>query len=137
METETFDAITQIQAYIRQISKTFEITIHELHNFKFQDTKEQDTMPTSLNADQSKLIKARADLIFQKIKEADLLMGSLPSHFESEKEQLEVIRQLQKENEIAGEKLAQATQLAAEWQKKVSDRIKQVAREAAIDRNPV
>eukprot|EP00954_Amorphochlora_amoebiformis_P023737 1361811-Amorphochlora_amoeboformis.AAC.1 len=39
-------------------------------------------------------------------------MGSLPSHFESEKEQLEVIRQLQKENEIAGEKLAQATQLA-------------------------
>ena len=89
---------------------------------------------------------------------ADILMGSLPSKFASEKEQLDTIRELEKQNKEAGRELADAIREASEtfskkyhfwkcWrvhvhtntgecQKAVSERIKLVAKEAAVVRNP-
>ena len=67
MESETFDAITQIQAYIRQISKTFEGTVQELHEFKADDAIANP--PFEMSKDYAKFIGGRAEMIFQKTKE--------------------------------------------------------------------
>jgi len=112
METETFDAITQIQAYFREAARTFETTIHDLHESKghhpSQDNKNQ------ISKEQKDFVKDRAERIFRLMKEADLLLGSLPTQFDSEEKQLHQIRKLEEENREAGRKLKEATKLAGE-----------------------
>eukprot|EP00469_Lotharella_globosa_P009701 CAMPEP_0167783672 /NCGR_PEP_ID=MMETSP0111_2-20121227/7198_1 /TAXON_ID=91324 /ORGANISM="Lotharella globosa, Strain CCCM811" /LENGTH=89 /DNA_ID=CAMNT_0007674631 /DNA_START=20 /DNA_END=286 /DNA_ORIENTATION=- len=89
------------------------MTIHELLESKgHAPTKEN---PYQMTEEQMKFIQARAQTIFQKTKEADLLMGSLPKHFASEDEQLKMIRELEKENAETGEELKKAIELAGEW----------------------
>mmetsp|Transcript_4068 Transcript_4068/g.5845 ORF Transcript_4068/g.5845 Transcript_4068/m.5845 type:complete len:100 (-) Transcript_4068:155-454(-) len=89
-----------------------------------------------LTEEHQKFIKARAQLIFEKTRQADLLIGSLPTHFDPELKQLETIKELEEENRRVGKELEEATRLAGEWQGKVSQRIKLVAKAAAAVRIP-
>mmetsp|Transcript_14935 Transcript_14935/g.17892 ORF Transcript_14935/g.17892 Transcript_14935/m.17892 type:complete len:137 (+) Transcript_14935:73-483(+) len=134
METETFDAITQIQAYFREAARTFETTIHDLHESKGHQPSQDN--PYQIPKEQKDFVKDRAERIFRLMKEADLLLGSLPTQFDSEEKQLNQIKELEEENRKAGKELKEATKLAEAWQRKVSLRIQQVATEAAVLRNP-
>jgi hypothetical protein len=60
---------------------------------------------------------------------ADLLVTSLPESFQSQEEQMEVIRELSEKNDEAGQRLNQSKQEAQVWEERVSNAVTKVATE--------
>ena len=100
------DLITQIQTYVQTLSTLFAHTLEHL-------AVESPSVPATENADSSfsgDSVEEKANMLFKRLAEADVLMGSLPSKLATEQEQLETIKKLETLNTAAGDRLAKAQQ---------------------------
>eukprot|EP00823_Brevimastigomonas_motovehiculus_P002984 TRINITY_DN1794_c0_g1_i1.p1 TRINITY_DN1794_c0_g1~~TRINITY_DN1794_c0_g1_i1.p1 ORF type:complete len:160 (+),score=50.78 TRINITY_DN1794_c0_g1_i1:102-581(+) len=101
------DEITQLQNYVAAISAMMAQSVEQIMS-----------PPTDLTG--MEWVDEKAEQIFKRVVEADVLMGSLPAQFASEAEQMKLIEKLEAENKRAGEKLDDAKKEALLWRERIS-----------------